>query len=135
MGWQMYPFLQGFEQVSIKKLKKAQSEYQSAEVARLYCLDENQHLTHLLLRGKPDLAFLTQLATAESLTVLTLQNCQLSAIPDVVSLCTALTVLDLDNNAITALPQSLYQLQKLEHLSLNDNAIKCLTDDFCRLSG
>ena len=131
----MYPFLQDFKVVSVAELEKSQNLDGGKEnqAAKLYCLNDDQQLTHLLVRCESDLSFLTELVSIESLTLLALHNCQLTEIPDVVFQCVSLTVLDLDANLLTRLTESIGQLTQLKHLSLNNNKINGLPNKLGQL--
>ncbi len=129
----MYPFLHDFEQVSIEEFHKKWNGDVN-EPAKLYCLDEDNQLTGLMVKSVSNMAFLEHLPPINSLTWLVLQNCQLTVIPDIIVQCAQLKFIDLEDNAIDKLPANFGDLSQLNHLFLADNKIQKLPISMAQLN-
>lgn len=70
---------------------------------------------------------------AAPLKFLTLKSCELSLLPEELSMLTTLTELTLPNNFLTKLPQSFHELQELRRLNLDQNDFEVFPDAFKKM--
>lgn len=100
-------------------------------------------LTHLTsvrklnLQGNPQFDFdqaMEVLIQLPHLEELSLENCQLKALPKGVFALKKLKKLSLAHNGLTELPSNFSELLQLEELMVDHNPLKTIAPEFCRLS-